>query len=194
MIGPPRRGISLCRRCSRSRSASGADQSTTPTWAKADHFWYRRAVSGGHLWLTVDAQHGVRSATLRSPAARHRAESADRGRVHAADVAVRGSGGRVRRQVRRLERVHSSGRDGHRVHPRRPALALRARDQMGLEQGPADRLRVPASPAGGAGTDAAGASHAHGLSSHPTAAGKRSSRITTSRSARRRATRPRRRR
>ena len=41
--------------------ASGADQSTTPTWAKPDHFWYRRAVSGGHLWLNVDAQHGVRS-------------------------------------------------------------------------------------------------------------------------------------
>jgi Dipeptidyl peptidase IV (DPP IV) N-terminal region len=39
---------------------SAADQSTAPTWAKADHFWYRRAVSGGHLWLTVDAQHGVR--------------------------------------------------------------------------------------------------------------------------------------
>ncbi len=84
-----------------------------------------------------------RAATaLRSPAARHRAEPADRGRVHAADVAVRGSGGRVRREVRRLERLHSSGRDGHRVHPRRSALALRARDQMGLEQGPADRLRV----------------------------------------------------
>jgi hypothetical protein len=37
-----------------------ADQSTTPTWAKADHFWYRRAIQGGHIWLTVDALHGVR--------------------------------------------------------------------------------------------------------------------------------------
>jgi hypothetical protein len=34
--------------------------STPPTWAKADHFWYRRAVPGGHIWLTVDAEHGVR--------------------------------------------------------------------------------------------------------------------------------------
>lgn len=37
-----------------------AFQSATPTWAKADHFWYRRAVQGGHIWLTVDAEHGVR--------------------------------------------------------------------------------------------------------------------------------------
>ena len=29
-------------------------------WAKADHFWYRRALPGGHIWLTVDAEHGVR--------------------------------------------------------------------------------------------------------------------------------------
>ena len=30
-------------------------------WAKPDHFWYRTSVPGGHLWLTVDAQHGAKS-------------------------------------------------------------------------------------------------------------------------------------
>jgi hypothetical protein len=29
-------------------------------WAKADNFWYRKAVPGGHVWLNVDAQHGVK--------------------------------------------------------------------------------------------------------------------------------------
>ncbi len=35
-------------------------QATTPTWAKPDRFWYRRAVSGGNVWLTVDTTYGVR--------------------------------------------------------------------------------------------------------------------------------------
>ena len=35
-------------------------QSTTPTWSKADRFWYRRAVTGGNVWLTVDTIYGVR--------------------------------------------------------------------------------------------------------------------------------------
>lgn len=30
-------------------------------WAKPDHFWWRKSVPGGHLWLTVDAQHGAKS-------------------------------------------------------------------------------------------------------------------------------------
>ena len=30
-------------------------------WAKPDHFWWRRAVPGGHLWLTVDARYGAKS-------------------------------------------------------------------------------------------------------------------------------------
>jgi hypothetical protein len=30
-------------------------------WAKPDHFWYRKTVPGGHLWLTVDAKHGAKS-------------------------------------------------------------------------------------------------------------------------------------
>jgi hypothetical protein len=30
------------------------------TWAKADHFWYRKAVTGGNLWLNVNALHGVK--------------------------------------------------------------------------------------------------------------------------------------
>ena len=37
-----------------------AAQDTTPVWAKADAFWYRKAVTGGHVWLTVDAALGVR--------------------------------------------------------------------------------------------------------------------------------------
>lgn len=31
------------------------------TWAKPDHFWWRRTAPGGHLWLTVDAKHGAKS-------------------------------------------------------------------------------------------------------------------------------------
>ena len=30
-------------------------------WAKPDHFWWRRTVPGGHLWLTVDAKHGAKA-------------------------------------------------------------------------------------------------------------------------------------
>ena len=35
-------------------------QSTPPVWTKPDQFWFRKTVSGGHLWLNVDAQHGVK--------------------------------------------------------------------------------------------------------------------------------------
>jgi hypothetical protein len=31
-----------------------------PVWAKPDHFWFRKAVDGGHVWLTVDALHGAK--------------------------------------------------------------------------------------------------------------------------------------
>ena len=30
-------------------------------WAKPDHFWWRRSVPGGNLWLTVDAKHGAKT-------------------------------------------------------------------------------------------------------------------------------------
>jgi hypothetical protein len=30
------------------------------TWAKADHFWYRKPVTGGNVWLNVNALHGVK--------------------------------------------------------------------------------------------------------------------------------------
>lgn len=33
---------------------------TAPVWPKPDLFWYRKTVEGGHLWLKVDAEHGVR--------------------------------------------------------------------------------------------------------------------------------------
>ena len=33
---------------------------TAPVWPKPDLFWYRRVVDGGHLWLKVDAEHGVK--------------------------------------------------------------------------------------------------------------------------------------
>jgi hypothetical protein len=31
-----------------------------PVWAKPDSFWFRKTVPGGHVWLTVDAVHGVK--------------------------------------------------------------------------------------------------------------------------------------
>ena len=37
-----------------------AAQDAAPTWAKPDAFWYRKAVTGGHVWVTVDAPMGVR--------------------------------------------------------------------------------------------------------------------------------------
>ena len=40
---------------------AGTAQSVTPiVWAKPDHFWFRKAVPGGNVWLTVDAVHGVK--------------------------------------------------------------------------------------------------------------------------------------
>jgi hypothetical protein len=33
---------------------------TPLTWAKPDYFWFRKAVDGGHLYLTVDALHGAK--------------------------------------------------------------------------------------------------------------------------------------
>ena len=32
----------------------------TPVWTKPDQFWFVRSVPGGHMWLNVDAQHGVK--------------------------------------------------------------------------------------------------------------------------------------
>ena len=29
-------------------------------WTRPDRFWFRKAVPGGHLWLNVDAEHGVK--------------------------------------------------------------------------------------------------------------------------------------
>ena len=37
-----------------------AQDTTTPIWAKPDHFWFRKALPNGHVWLTVDAVHGVK--------------------------------------------------------------------------------------------------------------------------------------
>lgn len=39
---------------------SGQSDVTAPAWAKPDHFWFRKAVTGGHLYFTVDAVHGVK--------------------------------------------------------------------------------------------------------------------------------------
>ena len=30
------------------------------TWAKPDHFWYRKPVAGGNVWVNVNALHGVK--------------------------------------------------------------------------------------------------------------------------------------
>ena len=35
-------------------------QDSAPVWAKSDAFWYRTTVSGSDVWVTVDAEHGVR--------------------------------------------------------------------------------------------------------------------------------------
>jgi hypothetical protein len=32
----------------------------TLVWAKPDHFWFRKAMGSGHVWLTVDAVHGAK--------------------------------------------------------------------------------------------------------------------------------------
>jgi hypothetical protein len=39
---------------------AAAQQVSDVVWPKPDLFWYRRAVPGGHLWLKVDAEHGVK--------------------------------------------------------------------------------------------------------------------------------------
>ena len=41
------------------QTASSAD-AIRPIWDRPDHFWYRKAVTGGNLWLQVDALHGAR--------------------------------------------------------------------------------------------------------------------------------------
>ena len=41
--------------------ASAVPAVSDRVWAKPDHFWYRKTVPGGHLWLTVDAKHGAKS-------------------------------------------------------------------------------------------------------------------------------------
>ncbi len=33
---------------------------TAPVWAKPGHFWFRKAYGPGHLYFTVDAEHGVK--------------------------------------------------------------------------------------------------------------------------------------
>jgi hypothetical protein len=55
-----RRGWFLCGVLALLTAGAAAQGTTTPVWAKPDHFWYRKAVSGGNLWLIVDAQHGVK--------------------------------------------------------------------------------------------------------------------------------------
>jgi hypothetical protein len=35
-------------------------QDPAPVWAKSDAFWYRTTVKGSSVWVTVDAEHGVR--------------------------------------------------------------------------------------------------------------------------------------
>src|SRR5687767_2032686 len=35
-------------------------QDSAPVWAKSDAFWYRTTVNGSDVWVTIDAEHGVR--------------------------------------------------------------------------------------------------------------------------------------
>ena len=41
--------------------SSGLPVVSERLWAKPDHFWWRRSVPGGHVWLTVDAKHGAKA-------------------------------------------------------------------------------------------------------------------------------------
>ena len=40
--------------------AASSTDAVPLTWAKPDHFWYRKPVTGGNLWLNVNALHGVK--------------------------------------------------------------------------------------------------------------------------------------
>jgi hypothetical protein len=45
------------------RSAAGApavQDATALVWTKPDTFWYRKALPDGHVWINVDALHGVK--------------------------------------------------------------------------------------------------------------------------------------
>lgn len=52
--------VMVCAILALSPLAGVAQETTAPIWAKPDHFWFRKAVPGGHVWLTVDADHGVK--------------------------------------------------------------------------------------------------------------------------------------
>jgi hypothetical protein len=62
MAGPTRRLI-LCVSLTVAPGIAAAQEVaavSAPVWAKPDQFWYRRSIPGGHVWLNVDALHGVR--------------------------------------------------------------------------------------------------------------------------------------
>lgn len=40
--------------------AGAAVEPSPLTWARPDHFWYRKAMPNGNVWLNVDALHGVK--------------------------------------------------------------------------------------------------------------------------------------
>jgi hypothetical protein len=61
---------------------AAALQSTAPVWTRPDRFWYRRAVAGGNVWMTVDAAH----APVTSPDGRWEAVVVDH------NVAIRAAG------------------------------------------------------------------------------------------------------
>lgn len=52
------RAAMLC--CSLAFPVAATAQQPELVWAKPDQFWYRTSVSGGNVWLKVDAQHGVK--------------------------------------------------------------------------------------------------------------------------------------
>ncbi len=43
-----------------SQQAVGSVGYSQAVWAKPNHFWFRKSVPGGNVWITVDAQHGVK--------------------------------------------------------------------------------------------------------------------------------------
>ena len=54
------RGVILALFAGLGSSQTIAQQASEPVWPKPDLFWYRRATTGGNLWIKVDAQYGVK--------------------------------------------------------------------------------------------------------------------------------------
>ena len=106
---------------------------------------------GGNLWLTVDAKHGAKAPLFDHQRLAIELNLRSGYEFTPLTSALRRSRVALRREVRRVERLHPGRRHGDRVRARRPSVALRAADQMGLEQvPPTDYECLPRRPAAAA--------------------------------------------